>query len=72
MLDTAEKTRELKAADRCDSCNAQAFVRITLPSGRDLLFCGHDYAQHESALKRAEATVDDQRHLINAVSASSA
>ena len=31
---------ELSVADRCDSCGAQAYVRVTLASG-DLYFCGH-------------------------------
>jgi len=30
----------LSALDRCDSCGAQAYIRVTLNSG-DLLFCAH-------------------------------
>ncbi len=33
-------THELSALDRCDSCGAQAYVRVTLASG-DLYFCAH-------------------------------
>ncbi|MBI5160165.1 MAG: hypothetical protein HY996_01920 [Micrococcales bacterium] len=32
--------RALTALDRCDSCGAQAYVRVTLASG-ELLFCAH-------------------------------
>ena len=32
----------LKAPDRCDSCAAEALVKITGLSG-DLMFCGHHY-----------------------------
>jgi hypothetical protein len=32
----------LKATDRCDSCAAEALVKITGLSG-DLMFCGHHY-----------------------------
>ena len=32
----------LKATDRCDSCAAEALVKVTGISG-DLLFCGHHY-----------------------------
>jgi hypothetical protein len=32
----------LGAADRCDSCAAEALVQVTGVSG-DLLFCGHHY-----------------------------
>ena len=36
----------LTAADRCDRCGAQAYVRVVLAAG-DLLFCGH----HAKAFK---------------------
>ena len=32
----------LGATDRCDSCAAEALVKVTGVSG-DLLFCGHHY-----------------------------
>ncbi|PTW91677.1 hypothetical protein C8A06_1410 [Microbacteriaceae bacterium MWH-Ta3] len=31
---------QLTALDRCDSCGAQAYVRVTLKHG-ELMFCGH-------------------------------
>ena len=31
----------LTASDRCDRCGAQAYVRVTLTSGGELLFCSH-------------------------------
>ena len=47
-------TPELRLADRCDRCGAQAFVvtEHDLPDGRsvELLFCGHHYAKHEEHL----------------------
>jgi hypothetical protein len=39
----------LSAADRCDSCGAQAYVRVTLTSG-ELLFCAHHAAQFKDKL----------------------
>jgi hypothetical protein len=43
---TKEKVEEvvwqLSPLDRCDSCSAEALVRITGLSG-DLMFCGHHY-----------------------------
>lgn len=33
-------THELTVLDRCDSCGAQAYVRVTLASGV-LYFCAH-------------------------------
>lgn len=32
--------RALTAEDRCDRCNARAFVQATMKSG-ELFFCGH-------------------------------
>ena len=42
----------LTAADRCDRCGAQAFVRVLLTSG-DLLFCAHHAKAYEDKLKPA-------------------
>ena len=39
----------LTALDRCDSCGAQAYVRVTLASG-DLLFCAHHGAKFKEKL----------------------
>jgi len=41
----------LTASDRCDRCGAQAFVRVTLPTGGTLIFCGHHARMHEEKLK---------------------
>ena len=37
-----EKQWTLSPLDRCDSCAAEALVKVTGISG-DLLFCGHHY-----------------------------
>jgi hypothetical protein len=34
----------------CDRCGAQAYVRVLLPSGLELLFCTRRNRQHASAL----------------------
>ncbi len=41
-------TPQLDATDRCDSCGAQAYVRVRLQSG-ELFFCAH----HASAVRDA-------------------
>ncbi len=46
-------TPTLTAADRCDRCNAQAFVRVVLANG-ELTFCGHHAKAFEPRL-RAQA-----------------
>ena len=50
----------LELTDRCDRCSSRAYVRATLPSGRDLLFCGHHGNAHGPALLAAGATVHDE------------
>ena len=42
---------ELTAADRCDRCGAQAYIRARLVSGGELLFCAHHGREHLPALK---------------------
>ena len=50
----------LTLADRCDRCGAQAFVRATLPSGADLVFCGHHGNKHRALLLVAGAGIQDE------------
>ncbi len=50
----------LSAADRCDRCGARAYLRVTLPGGGELLFCGHHGRAHEDALIAADARIEDQ------------
>jgi len=40
--DVVAKEWVLKATDRCDSCPAEALVKVTGLTG-DLMFCGHHY-----------------------------
>lgn len=62
--------RQLKIADRCDRCGAQAFVLVKGVSG-ELYFCGHHYAKNEEALSKFAYEIIDEREHINTVSASS-
>jgi Zn ribbon nucleic-acid-binding protein len=58
---------ELTGADRCDQCQAQAYVRVWIPSGlSDLLMCGHHFGQHEARLRVLDAMWVDNRDRINA------
>ena len=50
----------LLATDRCDRCGAQAYVRVRLASGGELLFCGHHAREHENALRQASADIHDE------------
>ena len=55
-----EKEYVLKVADRCDSCNSQAYVLVKGVSG-DLMFCGHHYNKHEAALIKLSYEIIDER-----------
>ena len=56
----APNTEALTAADRCDRCGAQAYVRATLVTGGELLFCGHHAAEFRPALETVGAVFHDE------------
>lgn len=55
-------TRALLAIDRCDRCGGQAYLRVVLKSGSELLFCAHHGKEHESKLREVADFIDDQRY----------
>ncbi len=57
---TAVATSPLTAADRCDRCGAQAYLRVELLSGGELLFCAHHAREHGDALKEVAANMVDE------------
>jgi len=56
---TAQLT-SLSAVDRCDRCGAQAYVRVELAGGAELLFCAHHARQHEDKLRQVAITIHDE------------
>jgi hypothetical protein len=50
----------LTAADRCDRCGAQAYVRATMASGSELLFCAHHWHENETALREIAGSIHDE------------
>ncbi|PYY33083.1 hypothetical protein DEJ16_12175 [Curtobacterium sp. MCJR17_055] len=48
-VDELNDNHQLTAADRCDSCGAQAYIRATMASG-ELLFCAHHGAEFKDKL----------------------
>lgn len=42
--------RPITGLERCDSCGAQAYVRVML-NDSELLFCGHHAKKHEEKLR---------------------
>ncbi|QNG19062.1 hypothetical protein G4H71_20005 [Rhodococcus triatomae] len=54
---------QLTAADRCDRCGAGARVRAVLPTGGELLFCGHHANEHTDRLRELNATISGESAL---------
>ncbi|WP_218851385.1 DUF7455 domain-containing protein [Nocardioides panaciterrulae] len=55
-------TAALTAADRCDRCGAQAYLRVELQAGGELLFCAHHAREHGDKLREIAANVHDETH----------
>ena len=60
MTGALAPTKPLTAADRCDRCGAQAYVRVLLASSGELLFCAHHNRQHAPALTKIAAEIQDE------------
>lgn len=50
----------LNATDRCDRCGAQAYVRVELANGAELMFCAHHAREHEDKLREVAVTIQDE------------
>ena len=50
----------LSAVDRCDRCGAQAYVRVELAGGTELLFCAHHGRQYELKLREIASEFHDE------------
>lgn len=56
---------QLTAADRCDRCGAQAYLRVLLGSGGELYFCAHHGRRYEDGLKKIAAEIHDETARLN-------
>jgi hypothetical protein len=61
----------LVAADRCDRCGAQAYVRVTIEAG-ELQFCAHHAREYEPRLRALDAVIQDETDRLAATPASAA
>lgn len=50
----------LTALDRCDRCGAQAYLRVFLRSGGELLFCAHHATAHREKLTEIASHIQDE------------
>jgi hypothetical protein len=57
--EVAETDYLLTANDRCDACQAQAYVYVKLESG-DLLFCLHHWRANFKSLSMIATSVVDE------------
>ncbi|MFC6153211.1 DUF7455 domain-containing protein [Nocardioides yefusunii] len=58
----APTTAALTAEDRCDRCGAQAYLRVELQSGGELLFCAHHAREHGDKLREIAVSFHDETH----------
>ena len=65
MISALASHPHLTAADRCDRCGAQAYVRVTLPSGGELFFCGHHGRVYETKLREVSVDYQDDTALLS-------
>jgi len=65
-MSTTVIENELTAADRCDRCGAQAYMRVELSTGGELLFCAHHGRQHADRLKQVALNIHDESERLNA------
>lgn len=68
-MTTTVAASPLTAADRCDRCGAQAYVRATMESGFDLLLCAHHFHENESRLREIAVSIQDESQRLAAVPA---
>ncbi len=66
MTTATAPSTTMTAEDRCDRCGAQAYLRVELQSGGELLFCAHHAREHGDKLKEIAATVVDETHKLSA------
>lgn len=53
------------ALDRCDACGAQAYIKVTLNAGTELLFCAHHGRVHEDKLRQVAISIHDETDNLN-------
>ena len=62
MTTAVAPSSSLTAEDRCDRCGAQAYLRVELQSGGELLFCAHHAREHDEKIREVAASVVDETH----------
>ena len=60
MTTAVAPSNSLTAVDRCDRCGAQAYLRVELSGGGELLFCAHHAREHGDKLREIAVHVHDE------------
>ena len=72
MTGALAPTQPLTALDVCDRCGAQAYVRATMGSGFELLFCAHHWHENEDRLRAIAINIQDELTRLEAAPSNSA
>lgn len=67
MTTAVAPSPKFTALDRCDRCGAQAYVRVELASGLELMFCAHHAREHAAKISEVAATIQDDSGTLGAV-----
>lgn len=57
--DTLAQNHQLTASDRCDSCGAQAYIRVAIGSS-ELMFCAHHGKKYQDKLETVASDWHDE------------
>ncbi|MGA9746403.1 MAG: hypothetical protein WBQ50_03000 [Nocardioides sp.] len=60
MTTAVAPSTPLSALDRCDRCGAQAYLRVELSGGGELLFCAHHAREHGDKIREIAVHVQDE------------
>ena len=72
MTSTTIAASPLTAADRCDRCGAQAYVRATMESGFELMLCAHHFRENETRLREVAVAIYDESERLSTIPATAA
>ncbi len=70
MTTAVATSPQITAVDRCDRCGAQAYVRVELIGGGELLFCAHHAREHSEKLQEVAANIHDETERLDETPAS--
>lgn len=65
MTTVVAPSAPLTAEDRCDRCGAQAYLRVELQTGGELLFCAHHAREHGEKIRQIAVKVIDETHKLS-------